>query len=329
MNTIFDSTLATDASYLIHRALHVKEIFDLRSPSGERTGGVFQFMRSLNSEMRKNPGYFPILCWDSGLSDRRLEADPCYKHADEKDTTPEVLTPEEMDNDYLTQYRKQRSMIMKLLSYAGIPSLRFPKWEGDDLVYIVTRISKKCRVMSDDRDMEQLLTETTTLRRPMHDETLTLDKFLSDNGYSDISDFVKNKSIVGDGSDNIPGSCKGVGGGNSFSLVKLARLTKGDPEVFSSEEKLRKICEENGLKFRKAFMNFDYKRYQTNLELIDLKRVEITDRILESIISEVSNCRSSVDYFALSRNLSDLGIKEVSPDEIISSVSERYKTLLL
>lgn len=330
MNKVFRSTFIVDGSYLIHRALHVKEIFDLRGPSGQRSGGAFQFMRSLSAEMKKNMGYFPILCWDAGLSPRRLKADPHYKHADERDNTPQVLTEEELDNDYLTQYRKQRAMVMELLSYAGIPSLRFPSWEGDDLVYIMTKISENGRVMSDDGDMKQLLSENTSVRRPMHNETLLLDSFLKDNGYRDISDFIKEKSFIGDGSDNIPGCCKGVGGKNALNVIKLTEIIGQDHiDIFKNEEVLRKVCIDNNINFRKAYMNLDYNRYLTNLELIDLRRVEIDSHILESIISTVSSCRSCVDYFAFNRNLHALGIKEVSADEIISEVSERYKSLFI
>ena len=75
-----DKVLIVDGSYMIHRALHVSEIFNLTNSKGEGTGGVFQFLRSLNSEMREYPDYFPIVCWDNGLADRRVSVYPNYKH---------------------------------------------------------------------------------------------------------------------------------------------------------------------------------------------------------------------------------------------------------
>ena len=332
----YNSLLIVDASYMIHRVLHNKAIFDLRGPSGERTGGVFAFVRTLSKEIRNNPGYFPVLCWDGGLDKRRTEADPNYKNSLERSNHVEVITEEELDSDYLTQYRKQRSLLIQLLSYAGIPSLRFNQGivEGDDLMYILTQISNKSRILTDDRDLLQLVESGhTDVRRPMADELVTEDSLLKEYGYNEVYDFVINKAIIGDSSDNIPGCCKGIGGGTSINLIKLFYVLDDIGEMGleyikpENEKHIRKICEDNGIKFRKAMLNFDLKRYKTNLELIDLGRVKISERVLESIYSIIDSCRQSVDYFSFAKELSRLGIREISPDELILLVHERYEML--
>lgn len=327
MNKLFKKVLAVDGSYLIHRQLHNSNLFELRGPNGERSGAVFGFLRSIVKELRINGEYFPVVCWDAGLSPRRVKADPYYKHADERSKPMEVLTEEEADNDYLTQYRKQRSMIIELLNYAGIPSLRFRPWEGDDLIYILTRISEECRVLTDDRDMLQLLSDTVSVRRPMADELITYESFLSDHDFSDSYDFVMYKAIIGDGSDNIPGCCKGVGSGTVGNLIKFLKYIKYDFSKLKSESEARTLFKESGIKFRSAYLNFDESRFRTNLELVDLNRVIIDQYVLESIISSIDNCRSNVDYFAFVKLLGHIGIREISADELIHSVSEKYKFL--
>lgn len=169
---VYNKLLVIDLSYFIHRALHVDSIFKLRGPDGQRSGAVFQVLRMISKEMRLNPGYFPILCSDAGLAPRRVKADPTYKHADERNTQMEVLTEEESDSDYLTQYRTQRNMIIEIMMYAGIPTLRFSQWEGDDLMYILTKISNNSRILTDDRDLLQLVSDNTDVRRPMADEII-------------------------------------------------------------------------------------------------------------------------------------------------------------
>lgn len=329
----YSSLLIIDLSYFIHRALHVKQIFDLRGPDGQRSGAVFQVLRMINKELKLNPGYFPVLCSDAGLSPRRVKADPYYKHADERNIQPEVLTEEESDLDYLTQYRKQRTMIIEICQYAGIPTLRYSQWEGDDLQYLCTLISKKSRILSDDKDLMQLVSDKTDVRRPMADQLVTKKSLLEENGYSKVYDFVMNKSIIGDGSDNIPGCCKGIGGGTSPSLVRLINLiseeygysvTDLNPD---NEDLIRKICSENNIKFRKAMLNFNEERYETNLELIDLGKVEFPDAIVEATYKRIDNCRNTVDYFKFAQRLNQMGIKEISPDELISIVSERFSLL--
>lgn len=330
---VYGKVLIVDLSYFIHRALHVDSIFKLRGPDGQRSGAVFQVLRMISKEMRLNPGYFPILCSDAGLAPRRVKADPTYKHADERNTQMEVLTEEESDSDYLTQYRTQRNMIIEIMMYAGIPTLRFSQWEGDDLMYILTKISNNSRILTDDRDLLQLVSDNTDVRRPMADEIITKKSLLEENSYDNVYEFVMNKAIIGDGSDNIPGCCKGIGGGTSINLIKLINILKDEYDKdlsfinIENEEEIKNICKENNIKFRKAMLNFNLERYNINLELVDLNKVEVPDNIMESIYLTIDSCRQYVNYFSFAKMLNQMGIKEVSPDEMINMVHDRYELL--
>lgn len=326
---IFGNLLIVDASYLLHRVLHNNAVFELRGPDGQRSGGVFSFIRTLNKEVRNNPGYFPVLCFDEGLSKRRVSVDPFYKNAPDRNSTPDVMTKEELDSDYLTQFRKQRAMVMEVLSYAGIPSLRFSSElpEGDDIMYILSKSCNKGLVLTDDRDMLQLVNDHVSVRRPMADEYITKDNLIDSNGYDEVYDFVMNKAIIGDGSDNIPGCCKGIGGGTSGQLIKLLKLLDNYEDLnHDNEEHIRELCSNSDIKFRKAMLNFDTERYNKNLQLVDLNLVDndVSQQIIDSIYSTVSNCRSNTDFFKLSAKLGMLGIKKVYPDQLISMIKDRY-----
>lgn len=223
-------------------------------------------------------------------------------------------------------------MLIEVMSYAGIPTLRFTQWEGDDLQYILTKISSRSRILTDDKDLLQLVSDDTDVRRPMADELVTKNSLLESHNYTDVYEFVMNKAIIGDGSDNIPGSCKGVGAGTSINLIRLIEIFKEQGIDFSvlnesNSDKIKEICKDNGLKYRKAMLDFDVNRYNTNIELVDLNLVEVNDDILQSIYSTIDNCRNTVNYFTFVKKLNQLGIREISADELINNVSERFSVL--
>ena len=327
----YNKLLIVDGSFLLHRNLHQPNLFELRDHTGRRSGGVFGFIRSLNAEIKKNGLYFPVVCWDSKLSPRRIAVDPHYKHADERDNTPEILTEEEADNDYITQYRKQRSILINLLDYCGIPSLRYSGVEGDDLMYLLTTMSNESRVLTDDRDMLQLLSPSVSVRRPKADELITYQQFLDDNHFNSIYDFVCQKAICGDGSDNISGSAEGVGSGTALGLIKiLQKYNYTDEWINEPDSSLKDYCKSVGVSYRKAYKNFNLERFNINLELVDLAKVanDVDEEFRNTIRATIDSCRSTVNFFALAQLLGSLDIKEVSPDEIMNNVAARYKTLI-
>lgn len=321
MDKIYKKLLIVDGSYMLHRGLHQQNLFDLRSPNGERSGGIFQFLRSISAEIKKNGDYFPVVTWDAGLAKRRTDIDPYYKHADERSKEHEVLTPEQADSDYITQYRQQRNKLIEILSYVGIPSIRIVGWEGDDLITLVSRLSTNSRILTDDKDMLQLVSEDIEVRRPMANQLIKIDEFLSENNYDDIHDFVINKAIIGDGSDNIPGCCKGVSGGTSGTLIQII---KNINESDFNEDKMKEFCAKHNFKFRKAFLNFDRDRFNKNIGLVDLSLVENDSQVIDSIVSIIDGSRGAVNFFAAVKHISSLGIKEVSVDELLSNVSNRF-----
>lgn len=328
---VFDKVLIFDGSYLLHRSLHIDSVFDLKNSKGIRTGGVFGFLRSLNYEMKENGTYFPIVCFDSGLSRRRVELYPAYKKSDEWNSEETVMTQEEADNDYITQYRTQRNKLVEILEYMGIPCLIFKGWEGDDLMYIISKKSKDSIVITDDRDLLQLLSKNCRVYRPMAKEKWTLDEYLVDKGYKDIYDFVIYKAIMGDGSDNIPSSCKGVGAVTVNGLIEIIKACDNIdiPNDENREQEIRSLCESINVKYRKAYSNLDVDRFKINLELVDLNKVYVDDHTLSSIISTIEGCKGKVDYFKAVRMLGEMEIREFSADTFLEAVSNRYRNLFV
>lgn len=314
-----------DGSFFLHRALHLDDVFDLKNTKGFRTGGAYQFLRMINKEIREAGQFFPVVVFDMGLSSRRTSVDPDYKNARERARQDQmVLTPEESERDFVTQYRKQRNLLSVILPYFGIPVLKYPGWEGDDLIYILSRVCTECVIVTDDRDMLQLLASNVNVLRPKAEEYVTLDGFLSENGFETIRDFVIYKALLGDHSDSIPSSCQGVGKSTVNDLLKFVKPYLNDRDNYPRDEKTLKLeCQERNIKYRKAFLNWDAARYDTNIQLVDLSLVKIDPRFLDSIKASISNSEHQFNYFRVIQVLADLEITDFDFDSLIREVKLR------
>ena len=316
-----NKTLLVDGSYMLHRSLHIPSVFNLTNNKGERTGGIFQFVRSLQYEIRKHGSYYPVVCWDAGLAERRLELlDNYKKHKDNqykpdpKELSGEEKREREEEMEYLSEYRKQRSEIIEFLSYVGIPSLRRQGWEGDDLLYIISRQCKESIIVTDDKDLLQLLSDNVYVSRPIADEIWSLDNFLEDRGFDSIEVFVYKKAIQGDRSDNIPQVAKGVGEVNAERIAKKIYSIG----INNQEEYLAELAEGNTLDQR--FVE-NHSKFLRNLRLIDLSYVNIPTNLLDVIDNEVSQSIGNIDYFGALGFLSEKGITDLDLDGIISNLN--------
>lgn len=330
---LFKKILIIDGSYQLHRCLSQPGLWELTTPDDSRkTGGIFGTIRLVNSELRKTDA-FPIVVFDNGLSRRRLEVDPTYKRANEREINKdEVLTPDEAKEDYITQYRFSRSFLTELFPMVGIPTIKMVPWEGDDLMYIISRMAEEATILTDDRDLLQLLDNNIHVRRPKANENYTIERFLQETGYRHMYEFIMQKAICGDGSDNIGKSCTGVAEGTAPTLIKLLENTVLQNKDFPKDEKeLRTLCENLNLKYKKAFLNFDKEKYENNLKLVDLNLVDgdVDQQLIDSIVAKISNCENMENSYQALVNLSQLGINEIYPDEIIQAICMRRKNLFI
>lgn len=311
--------LIVDASYMLHRQLHVASIFELTNSQGVRTGGVFNFFRSLNLEMRNHPDYYPVLVHDAGLSPRRLAVHPNYKHQEDKLAEKQAnlviieAGGEVEEDEYLLEYRKQRAEIMNLAEAFGIPTIRVGGWEGDDLMKICTMMSDDSIVLTDDKDLIQLLSPTVQIARPMAGELLNYHKYQAEYNDPNMEKFIVAKSIVGDGSDNIPKCAKGVGGKTANALAEI---------IVNNPNNWKEIIADNK---KKAWQNFvseeSLKQFEINMELIDLRRVETTAELQSQIARSLITGIKIPDYFKVLEILGRLEISKLDVDYMVSTLT--------
>lgn len=141
----------------------------------------------------QKPDYF-VIAWDSPVKTHRHDAFPEYKAQRKK-----------MEDDF----KHQIPLVQELVSRLGIPSLVVPGYEADDILHtMVHRFSSNpdllISLVSSDKDLKQLLSDTVVHVDTMKDLTTTVASFTKEYGFGPeyMGTYL---ALTGDSSDNIPG----------------------------------------------------------------------------------------------------------------------------
>lgn len=338
MNYLFNRLLIFDGSYMLHRALSEPHNWEMSNSKNKKTGGIFGSLRILNKEL-KSYNYYPVVVFDGGLSNRRLGLYENYKkHADKVLLLEDnhVMTDEELiEAEFKREYNTQRNDLKVILPLFGIPVLSIDNWEGDDLIYILSKLSKNSIVVSDDKDLIQLIYEDESrkcrIRRPLRDEFLDCNS-LKEKGIN-VIEFISCKSIIGDPSDNIPSACYQVGEKTALGLYKLYINCIINNLPFPEDEKnLTEICKKFNINKRKAYLNFNENQFLINLLLTDLTQVdkEINTELINYIYNIIINqFNQDQQGYIIKGILDELEIKTFDINELLDRVIELKNTLPL
>lgn len=349
--------LIIDGSYMLHRNLHVSNLWELNNGI-QRTGGVFGFLRSLGSVINSAPaGFYPVVCWDKGLSPARLDVFPNYKwHKDREfesklisdatemlrgnnlkgDVTQDYMDqvklkmkelsemketiPASPDDDYLYQYSTQRNMIIEILAHLGVASVLVNGWEGDDLMTLLTRMSTESIIVTDDSDLQQLISDNIKVMKVLKGVSfVTLDD-IKNEGYRDARDVAKVKAITGDSSDNVPQIVPRLGYKTAQVIVKVINEFNDNPDEYLKALQVRFSNKTVIQEFVKC-----HNDYLRNLKLVDLSYVP--DDI--SVINHIYNILFSelrVNYLGAISKLGQLQIAQVPVDIIITYSVSSYSS---
>lgn len=293
-----------DGSYLLHRVMHVPQLRMLATKEGKPTGGTFGFIKSLRStvstwsEIRRI-----VVVFDGGRSRRRMELFADYKNRPRnEDVDPDGLT-------YLQKYHMQMNYLRFALPRLGVKVVKLPGREGDDLVGLLAReLDDTLKiVVSDDKDMYQLVDEDVHVWRPLREERITMSNFEEMVGCKKEHFLIK-KSCLGDGSDTIPG-IKGVGPKTVDKVLEYC------PDVgeYPYEAFFEACMDLRGKKFQSIFENID--TVLRNYKLVDIALEEFTqeeksetmrivERRTEFDVLAVKRVFVSLEFFSLVENFS-------------------------
>ena len=197
-----DKTIYILDSYgLIYRCYFAFISRPLTNPAGQNISALFGFFRNLHSMLLHYKPQYLAAAFDSRTPTFRHEMYKEYKATRQK-------TPEDL--------HAQVPWIEEILTAMNIPVLRCDGFEADDVIATVasecTKEGRTCRILSGDKDLMQLVNDTTQILKPDKGEIwgiVNADGVKAEWGVSPEK-MLDLLSLVGDTADNIPG-VKGAG----------------------------------------------------------------------------------------------------------------------
>ena len=237
--------ILVDGSYCLYRAWHAMPA--LSNQQGEQTGAIFGVIRTLR-ELQKNhdPRYFAMV-FDTPGKNFRHQIYPDYKG-----NRPPM--PVEL--------QAQLDPLYELLQALGVPLLRIPEVEADDVIATLAMQAAdndmSVLICTSDKDLAQLVSTQIHLYNPVRNVTLDSAGVQQKYGVSpqQIVDWL---SLMGDSSDNIPGIPK-VGGKTSAAWLQRYNTLAG---VIQNAAEIKGVVGEN--------LRANLQRLATNKTLVTLK----------------------------------------------------------
>lgn len=180
------------------------------SAGGSNTSVPFIFFRQLYDLKVQNPDAIIIVLWD-GKSWRK-DIYPEYKANRKKDRNFEKIRSE---------YSEQLPLVHEMLSVLGINQVTSDNMEADDLAYFMCKQANitgdKVTLITADKDWQQLVTPNINWVDTIHDLSCNFENFSLVTGCANTKQFIEQKCILGDNSDNI----KGINGIGPKTLEKI------------------------------------------------------------------------------------------------------------
>ena len=198
-----------DGHALAYRSYFALQRGGFSTSSGESTGAVYGFSRTLLDVVEHHQPKYLAVTFDEGLSARE-EIYPEYK-----------ATRVEMPEDLSSQIDR----IKGLVEAFNIPRLTMPNMEADDILGTISRQAVEqgldVHIATGDRDILQLLGPHVRVQLPQRggaDIVMDVAAFRDKYGL-EPSQLIDLKALMGDSSDNIPG-VKGVGEKSATKLLQ-------------------------------------------------------------------------------------------------------------
>ena len=173
----------------------------LTNPNGDNISALFGFFRNLHHVFQHyKPGCL-VAAMDSKTKTFRHDFYPEYKATRNK-------TPEDL--------HAQIPWICDILTALGVPVLQCDGYEADDIIATVARkceeSGRTCRILSGDKDLMQLVDESTQIMKPEAGSTWKVTGIEGVEAEWGVkpAQLLDLLSLYGDTADNIPG-VKGVG----------------------------------------------------------------------------------------------------------------------
>ena len=246
------------------------------NPQGSHIGGLGGFLRSLGSLVKQIQPTSVYIVFDGvGSTVNRKNLLPEYKSG--RNTTKMT---KELFNDIDEENEAKADQMSRLIHYLQclpVKILSIDKVEADDVIAFLSVETTKhpdtrAFVISSDKDFFQLVNNRITVYAPMEKEFYTPKDVVDRFGVQPYN-FLTYKTLMGDGSDKIPG-VKGLGD---------KKLKKLFPELFGEQvvtlEDIFGICEskyDQHVIYSRVI--FDFEQLQKNQKVMNLGNPMLGDQ---------------------------------------------------
>jgi len=272
-----------DGTYTICRAVYSGG--KMIDPTGNESGPCFKFLRMLWNY--KDLG-LPIIVFDDERSDFRKQIFPGYKERKESEDPEEIEAKQRARNSI----DHTEMLLIKMLRFMGIPTVKMAGQEGDDLLYHIGLHYKEqgenVYCISDDGDFGQLVQYGINIYQPMKDEHINEKNFKEIHGF-DPKYFCLWKACVGDDSDCING-VMGIGKKRAKELMAEMETLKLSPTAIA----LREMCKNTTSKskfYKKVVEQFSI--VKRNLLLMDISQAPLKR---EDVVNALQHSMSYTSY---------------------------------
>jgi len=223
-----------DATAFCYRAFYA--IRGLSTSFGQPTNAIYGFLNMFLKILKEKKPEYLAVCFDISRDTFRQK-----KFAEYKSQRPSM--PDELSS--------QIPLIKQIISAYGIPIFEKEGYEADDIIASLAEKAKKrgmsSVVISNDKDLLQLVDKDITVLSPHKDEDIIYDadKVLERYGIEPqrITDIV---ALTGDAVDNIPG-VKGITEKRAVELIKefgsIESLLKHVDEI--TQDKIKQTIKDN------------------------------------------------------------------------------------
>jgi DNA polymerase-1 len=203
-----------DGHAQIYRAYYAP-FGNLSAPSGEPTRATHVFWQMLLNLVRdRRPDHLAMAMDVSDETVFRKSIYPEYKA--HREPPPEDLPV-------------QAERIIAMLETLGLPILRAPTFEADDIIATLVRRHAgpdlHVYLVSKDKDLEQLLSAHVSMYDPARDEVITPQTLLETKGWPP-EQAIEAQILTGDSVDNVPG-VPGIGPKTAAKLLQKYATARG------------------------------------------------------------------------------------------------------
>jgi len=275
--------LIFDGTNTFHRNFVVNPTSDT---NGNPVGGVIGTIRSIKYMMAETKPDKVIFVWDGdGGGKRRRGIISDYKMGRKPRLNREV---EEGVKDSRENFAWQAQKLKQLLNFLGVIQIEVDDIEADDTIGYLVGLLDPCAkvVVSSDRDMWQLVSDTTIVYWP------TKKVFISKGTFKEYSPILPENYVLaralamGDNSDNI----KGIKGLGEKTLLKLFPVFTERPitllELCDGASMLLKLEAEGNTKLKSTEKRW-YKVVLESIELVS-KNIEVMQLTTPNISAQAA-----------------------------------------